>query len=254
MPAFTLSAVIITYQEEKNIRRCLDSLRGLADEIIVVDSFSTDKTKEICIEQGVRFFQFPWDGFSAAKNHGNKQAIGDYILSIDADEALSDRLKQSLLREKENPHAEVYSFHRLTNYCGQWIRHGGWYPDVKIRIFKRGLAHWVGEVHEELFFSTLIKPMSIHGDLLHYSYPTVESHLLKSLTYASLIAARDFAHGKKKNVLLHGILKPSSFFVKQYVLRLGFLDGYYGFVIAVISGLEKFMRFATFRELSKNSK
>jgi glycosyltransferase involved in cell wall biosynthesis len=254
MSAFTLSAVIITYQEEKNILRCLDSLHGVADEIIVVDSFSTDKTGAICLEKGVQFFQFPWDGFSKAKNQGNTKASSDYILSIDADEVLSDRLRQSLLNEKENSRADAFSFNRLTNYCNQWIRYSGWYPDSKIRIFRRGQAHWTGDVHEELIFASTVTIKHIPGDLLHYSYPTVESHLTKSLMYAGLIARRDIAQGKKKNMVTHGIVKPSFFFVKQYVLRLGFLDGYYGFVIAVISGLEKFMRFVWYRELKRNSK
>jgi glycosyltransferase involved in cell wall biosynthesis len=253
MSSFSLSAVIITFNEEQNIARCLDSVQGIADEVIVVDSFSTDQTESMCLTRGVRFFQLPWAGYAASKNYGNRQASCDYILSIDADEALSEELRECLRDEKEKSQADAYSLNRLTNYCGQWIRHGGWYPDSKIRLFKRGHAQWTGEVHEALNFISPPRLGHLTGDLLHYSYPTVESHLTRSMKYAWLVAQRDYRRGRKKNLLVHGVLKPSFFFFNQYFLKLGFCDGYYGFVIAVISALEKFMRFVGHRELSKPS-
>ena len=130
-----LTAVIIAYNEARNIKRCIASLLNVADEIVVVDSYSTDATPSICKGLGVQFHQRDWKGYSKQKNYGNGLASNDWILSIDADEALSEKLKKSILHEKENGKSYNYSFNRLTNYCGKWIHYCGWYPDTKIRMF-----------------------------------------------------------------------------------------------------------------------
>lgn len=244
-----LSAVIITYNEEKNITRCLESLTGIADEIIVLDACSTDRTREICEHFGVRFFQQPWLGYSPTKNIANSLATGDYILSIDADEALSKELQVSILEFKKNPTADSCALNRLTDYCGRWIKHGGWYPDQKKRIFKKDIGSWEGSIHEELVFSKEHKSKKLSGDMLHYSFPTIESHIQKSLRYAYLVAARDFEQSKKRNQIIHGMTKPVFSFFRQYVFKLGFLDGYYGFVLASISSFELFMRYVFYKEI-----
>ena len=152
-----ISAVIITFNEEKNIERCLNSLQGVGDEIIIVDSLSTDKTQEICSKYDlVKFYSQEWLGYSSQKNYDNKLASFDTILSIDADEVLSFELKQSILTIKaqydniSNPNI-IFSVKRLTNYCGSWIKHCGWYPDTKKRIFNKSVQ-WVGDIHEELLY------------------------------------------------------------------------------------------------------
>jgi len=247
----SISAVIITFNEAETIARCIESLLPVADEVIVIDSFSTDRTAAICQSLNIRFFQRSWEGYSAAKNYGNSLAIHTYILSIDADEVLSEKLQQSLLENKGTLDAGAYSFNRLTNYCGQWIRNGGWYPDSKIRMFKREQAMWTGDIHEKLVFSSPSSEKKLRGDLLHYSYTTIEHHIDKSLKYARLVAQRDFEQGKKRNLIYHGLMKPFFFFFKQYILKRGFLDGYYGFVIVTISVFEKYMRLISFNELKR---
>ncbi|MEK6565704.1 MAG: glycosyltransferase family 2 protein, partial [Bacteroidota bacterium] len=129
-----LSVVIITHNEEQNIARCLESIRGVADEIVVVDSFSTDKTRAICQKHGARFIRHKFEGHIEQKNFAMRQAKSPYILSLDADEALSPELRQSILDVKNNWASDGYRINRLTNYCGAWIRHCGWYPDTKLRL------------------------------------------------------------------------------------------------------------------------
>ena len=254
MPPIKLSAVIITKNEEKNIALCLESLKTVADEMIVLDSNSTDNTVAIASGIGAKVITRQWEGYSASKNFANSLTTGDYILSIDADEALSTELQQAILAFKSQPGADACDVNRLTNYCGKWIRHSGWYPEYKTRIFKKEAATWTGSIHEELTFLNNPKVIRLQGDLLHYSYPTVESHLKKIYTYASLAAEKDFAKGKKYNLFLHGLVKPQFMFVRKFFIKLGFLDGGWGLVIAVISAFERFLRYVRYRELKQMSK
>jgi glycosyltransferase involved in cell wall biosynthesis len=255
MTSIKLSVVIITKNEEKNIVRCLESLAGVADEVIVLDSYSTDNTVALVHQSGYTLVQREWEGFSASKNYANNLATGDYILSIDADEVLSDKLKQSILTFKRERDVDACEINRLTNYCGQWIRHSGWYPEYKLRIFKRDAARWKGSIHEELEFSSPPQKIKkLEGDLLHYSYPTVESHLKKMFPYASLAAERDFQKGKKYFFITHAVLKPMWMFIKKYILNLGFLDGLYGFVIAVLSSFDRFLRYLKYREMKTHAR
>ncbi len=166
-----ISAVIITYNEEKNIARCLQSLYGIVDEIIIIDSYSADNTAAICEAYKVRFFQQKFTGYGLQKNYGNSMAQYEYILSLDADEALSDELKTLLLEFKKEPRADYVSMKRLTNYCGQWIRHSGWYPDIKMRLWKKGMANWNhNAVHESLDMINDGQKSFLDADILHYSY------------------------------------------------------------------------------------
>ena len=139
-----ISAVIITFNEEKNISRCLDSLSKVAEDIIVVDSFSTDRTKDICLEKKVRFVENAFVGHIEQKNFALTQAVHPFVISLDADEALSPELEKSILEVKKNHKYEAYTMNRLTNYCGQWIKHGGWYPDSKIRLWFVNKGQWGG--------------------------------------------------------------------------------------------------------------
>lgn len=230
-----ISATIITLNEEDKIRRCLESLIGIADEIVVVDSLSTDATKSICEEFGVRFIEQKWLGYSEQKNLANKLASHDWILSIDADEVLSDKLKNSILeiKEKETDCNIVYSFNRLNNYCGKWIRHCGLYPDKKIRIWNRNIGMWEGKIHETIKFSKETKEVRLHGDLLHYSFNTHEDFRNQSFRFAEMKGESYFSKGKKNASLLK-IISPMFFFIKNYFLKLGFLDGKDGFRICLV--------------------
>jgi len=245
-----ISAVIITYNEARNIGRCIDSLVGVADDIVVVDSFSTDQTEAICREKGARFSQRAFDGYTGQKNWANEQARHPWVLSMDADEALSPELRASLLEIKDQAQHIGYAMNRRTNYCGQWIHHSGWYPDRKIRLFRRDHAHWGGPaVHERLI---LHDPQALvgflRGDLLHYSYYTVEEHYVRATKYADLAAQAMHASGKKAH-WWNIAFSPAFKFVRNYMFRLGFLDGRAGWTICRIAALETYWKYARLREL-----
>lgn len=252
MPPVKISAVIITLNEEKNIARCIQSLLPVVDEIIIWDAFSTDRTKEISETLGAKVFQYAWEGYSISKNKANDVTTGDYILSIDADEELSPALKQNLLKIKPSLKNEAYVFTRINNYCGTWIKHSGWYPEYKTRLFKKGDAHWVGEIHEQLEFKTKPEFLIVMGDLLHYSITSVEHHVQKIFLYSKLTAQKDYQNGVRPSLIFHGILKPTFHFFKNFILQRGFLDGYKGFVIAQMASFERFLRYVKLKELYKN--
>ncbi|MEM7106554.1 MAG: glycosyltransferase family 2 protein [Bacteroidota bacterium] len=246
------SVVIITKNEEKNIERCLQSVEGLTDDIIIVDSFSTDRTKEICLKYKARFFEMTFLGFGPTKNWGNDQAKYDYILSLDADEALSDPLRESLIALTDKNKDVAYRFNRKTNFCGGWINHSGWYPDTKLRLWKKGAYKWNEElVHESLIASTSAKPIFLKGDLLHYSFYTIEQHIGQINKFSSLKARSDFQKGKKVNLLKLLFAPPVKFF-KTYFLKLGFLDGWRGYVISRNSAFSTYLKYAKLKQLHQN--
>jgi glycosyltransferase involved in cell wall biosynthesis len=246
-----ISAVIITFNEERNIERCITSLKAIADEIIIIDSFSSDRTSDMCKEMGVKFIQRKWEGYSTAKNFGNSLAENDYILSIDADEALSDELCKSLnyFRITENV-LDSYSFNRCTNYCGKWIRHGDWYPDIKLRLWNKNKGQWVGEIHEEVVMQAASTNGFLKGDLLHYSYYSLEQHLTQANKFTDLTAKAAYDKGKKAS-FLKIFLNPYFKFFKDYILKFGFLDGYQGFVVCKISAYATLLKYAKLREMYK---
>ncbi|QIQ20260.1 glycosyltransferase family 2 protein [Zophobihabitans entericus] len=249
-----ISAVIITLNEEKNIGRCLASLQGIADEIIIVDSFSTDKTEEICQQYGAKFIRQAWLGYGKQKNFAAEQAQYDYILSLDADEALSDELKASILQLKSQSMSEAYSLNRLTNYCGKWIRHCGWYPDRKIRLWKKGCANWTTpRVHETIKLAPNITPIHLKGDLLHYTYYTIGEHIQIANKYTTLVAEEYADRGRKASFIKIFLNPPFSFF-RDYFLRLGILDGYYGFVICAVASFSTFLKYSKLKQVLEQRK
>ncbi|MBU8892030.1 MAG: glycosyltransferase [Bacteroidales bacterium] len=244
-----ISAVIITLNEERNIRRCLESIHEIVDEIIVIDSFSTDKTREICESYNVKFYEHEFLGYSAQKNYGIKKAQHPYILSLDADEALSKNLKKSILFVKSNWKYDAYSFNRLTNYCGKWIRYGGWYPDRKIRLWDSRKGSWGGlKVHEKLVFNKRVRVKNIKGDLLHFSYYTIDEHVIQANRYSSILARSYYENGRAVSVL-EIIARSPWRFVRDYFIKLGFLSGIMGLVIAVISSTEVFLKYVKLKKL-----
>lgn len=231
-----LTAVIITYNEERNIARCLQSIHTIADEVVVVDSLSTDRTQEICGQFGVRFVSHPWEGYAPQKNYAHTLASHDLILSMDADEALSEELIASIAEvKKQDVEHKVFSMNRLMNYCGTWIHHGGWYPETKIRIFDRRYAEWENlKVHEVLKYPADFQVVHLKGDILHYSYYTVEEHQRQFDKFATLWAEGAYERGKKVTMArayLHAFWR----FVRDYIFKAGFLDGRYGWIIAKIN-------------------
>ena len=245
-----LSVVIITFNEERNIIRCLESVKPIADDIVVVDSLSTDRTHELCRDYKVDFVQRSWEGYSQAKNFGNARARHDIVLSMDADEALSPLLQRSVSEIKQPPDAEAYSFNRLTNYCGKWIRHGGWYPDVKVRLFNRTKARWEGAVHERLAGIDGRTIKLLRGDCYHYTYYSVSEHLRKADNLSDLSARELFERGKTAS-LLAPFLHPAVRFMRDYFLKSGILDGRNGLVIAAISAYANYLKYARLARLHR---
>ncbi len=249
-----LSVVIITHNEEQNIARCLESIRGVADEIVVVDSFSTDKTRAICQKHGARFIRHKFEGHIEQKNFAMRQAKSPYILSLDADEALSPELRQSILDVKNNWASDGYRINRLTNYCGAWIRHCGWYPDTKLRLLDARKGRWSGtNPHDRFEMRDHDTRLGIlNGDILHYSYNSISGHL-KQVDYFTEISAKEL-HAKGNRATMFQILTSPVFrFLRDYFWKRGFLDGYYGLIICAISSQASFLKYAKLRELSRNS-
>lgn len=246
-----ISATIITLNEERNIERCILSLQGVADEIIVLDSNSSDRTQEICEAHDVIFVQRDWEGYSASKNYLNSLAKYDYILSIDADEALDEKLIGAVLDIKSDPNPGVYSVNRLVNYCGKWIKHSGWYPDVKVRLFPKEGSIWEGEyVHEVLNYPKSLTLLQLDGHLQHFTYYNYKEHRERADRYSSLTAIKMNKNGKKAS-----FVKPylSAFirFITMYFLKLGVLDGISGFKIAQISAQSNVFKYKELRRLNK---
>lgn len=245
-----ITAVIITLNEERNIRRCLESLVTVADEVVVVDSFSEDATPAICSEYDVRFFSLPWEGYVATKNKANNLASNDLILSIDADEALSPELAEAIQQLKETEvEGKAFSMNRRMNYCGQWIRHGGWYPDTKIRIFDRRSVCWTGQkVHETLSIPEGTRVEHLQGDLLHYSFYTREEHRRQMEKFATL-SAQEMAEAGKRPGWLTACVHTGWRFLRDYVCKAGFLDGAKGFDISRDNAHGVWYKYTTARSL-----
>lgn len=246
-----LSVVIITYNEEKNLNRCLESVKSIADEIVVVDSFSTDKTKEIALQHKVKFVDHIFTDYVNQHRFADKQAQNNLIFSIDADEVVSPELEKSILLEKENPKYDGYRVSRLTNYCGKWIHHSGWYPDRKLRLYNRTKGNWQGViVHESFQLNSDSTEGRLKGDLWHYSYYTIEQHRQRLEKYSTLSAKAYFAQGKKASVLKIW-LSPVVKFIRDYFINLGFLDGKAGFTVCWISASGTKKKYQKLRALNK---
>lgn len=238
----SLAVVIITLNEERNIARCLASVQSFADEIIVLDAFSTDKTVEICQSFDARVVQRTWEGYAASKNHLNSLVQADYILSLDADEALSSELISEVQEAKKMGFNGTYNVNRLTNYCGKWIHHSGWFPDIKPRLFPKEGSYWSGEyVHEELITPTK-ETRTFKGVLEHYSYYSFVDHRQRADKYSLLTAKKFFVAGKKVGPL-KPYLSAIGRFITMYFLKKGFLDGWMGFKIAQISALSNILKY-----------
>lgn len=245
-----LSGVIITYNEERNIEKCLQSLVDVVDEIVVVDSFSTDATKAICERYNVRFIEKKFLGYVDQKNFALVQTTFDHVVSLDGDEALSETLQKSILDLKTNWEFGGYFANRYNNFCGQWIKYSDWYPNKKLRVFDKTQAKWVGyKIHETVQLSNPDAPTGyLKGDILHYTYQTYQEMDEKTDYFSSISAEAYFDKGKKASVFTL-IFNPIWAFFKSFVLRLGFLDGKNGFRICYQTGKITYLKYAKLRKL-----
>jgi glycosyltransferase involved in cell wall biosynthesis len=247
-----ISVVIITLNEEGNIARCLESVRHVADEILVVDSLSTDRTKDICGIYGARFVEQKFLGYVEQKNFALKLATYDYVLSLDADEALDEKLQKEILKLKTGLIYDGYEFNRLTAYNGFWVRHCGWYPDTKLRLVKKNLALWVGNnPHDALTINGTVG--KLEGDLHHYSYSSISAHILQTNKFSTIEAASLISKGKRATLWKLFTRPPIQFF-KDYILHRGILDGRYGFIICFVNSLYVLLKYAKMMDMQMNRK
>jgi glycosyltransferase involved in cell wall biosynthesis len=247
-----ISAVIITYNEEEYIDRCLASLDGIADEIIVVDSYSTDNTEKVCSKYNVKFIKHKFDGYRDQKNYALTHASHKNILSLDADEALSDRLRESILAVKESWEYDGYLFNRRNNYCGAWIRYSEWYPDRQLRLFYADHGQW-GELnlHERFLMSNGSKVGKLKGDLLHWTFTSLQNHIEKMHKYALIGAKEFYIAGRKANIFTPYIHSIWGFF-RSYIVKGGILDGRKGYLICSINAKSTLTKYKKLRQYLKN--
>ncbi len=249
-----ISVVIITLNEEKNIRRCLNSVVEIADEILVVDSFSNDNTENICLEYPVNFHQHKFDTYINQKNYALSLSKYFHVLSLDADEALSEELIESIKKVKQNWQADAYSMNRLANYCGKWIRHSGWYPDKKLRLFDKRKGSWGGiNPHDKIILQKNCKEVHLKGNLYHYTYYTIDEHIAQANRF-STIAAQEIVNLNINISVLTILTKPIAKFLRNYFLKLGFLDGFYGFMICEITAFETFLKYTKAFNIQKSKR
>jgi len=246
-----LSAVILTFNEERNIARCIESVAQVADEILVVDSFSVDRTAAICKELGVRFVQHPFEGYIEQKNYALQQATHKLVLSLDADEALSPELIDSIKGVKTHRKADGYTMNRLTNYCGKWIHHSGWYPDTKLRLLDRSRGKWGGvNPHDKIEMNSGSTVDKLQGDILHYSYYTFEEHRAQIIKFAE-ISARSLHESGTNSSILKIFYKPVARFLRSYIVKAGFLDGKEGWTIAYMTAWSSYLRYSQLYKIQK---
>ncbi len=245
-----ISVVIITFNEARNIARCLDSVKSIADDIVVIDSYSTDKTESICKAFGVRFIQHPFDGHIEQKNWAISQAKYPHILSLDADEALDAQLKESILQAKTNFNFEGFEMNRLTNYCGKFIHHCGWYPDKKLRLWDSRKGKWGGTNPHDKFELTGSKASIgfLKGDILHFSFYSIEEHYKQVNYFTDIMSKALFKEGKAASIF-SVYMNPLAKFISAYFIRLGFLDGYYGFMVCKISAYATYLKYSKLKAL-----
>lgn len=248
-----ISGVVITFNEERYIAQCIRSLQNVTDEVVVVDSLSTDKTKDICLEMGVRFIEQPFLGYVEQKNFALDQSAYQYVLSLDADEMLSDELIEVINKLKDNWDADGYVFNRYNNYCGKWLKYS-FYPDAKLRLWDKQKGRWGGtNPHDKVLLEKGAKIKRIKKDILHFAYRDIGHHMEQVKRFAQIASDAKMSNGQKVNFWSHVVLSPPYMFFKIYFLKLGFLDGYYGFVFSAMYAYLSFLKYARLWELQRKS-
>jgi glycosyltransferase involved in cell wall biosynthesis len=246
-----ISAVVITFNEEKNIRRCITSVKPVADEIIVVDSFSKDGTRRICEEEGVKFVEHAFEGHIQQKNFAVTIASNDFVLSLDADEFLSEELANSIKIVKTSGTLQAYSMNRLNGIAGRWIRSTDWYPDKKLRLWNKNIGKWGGyNPHDTVVVSPGTKVQHLSGNLMHDSYQNYHEMMVKAVQYAKI-----FAHAnqhKKSSSILKVIYKSVFTFIRNYFIKYGFLNGVDGLVISYTNAYYTFHKYLMLLKLNRS--
>lgn len=247
----TLSVAIIAFNEERNIARCIDSVLNVADQIVVVDSFSTDKTSELAKGRGAEVYQHPFRTFSEQKNIAISYCNSDYILSLDADECVDNQLVDSLMKIKSSECVDCFYIKRKTFINTTWIRTCGWYPDKLIRLWRNGTVAWAGDfVHESSVPQYGTTTALLQGHILHYSFGSVGDLFAKANKYSTLSAQKKAMAGKKVS-FLGLIFLPVFRFLRDYIGRGGFRDGFYGLSVAASNSMETFLKYAKLYELNR---
>jgi len=246
-----ISAIVIVYNEEKNIRRCLESLNW-ADEIVIVDSYSQDKTKEIASSFTDKIFDVKWEGFGKKKEFAREKASFEWVLSIDADEVVSDKLKGEIKKIMAQDKTKGgYYIPRLSNFLGKWIKHSGWQPDYVLRLFRKSSARFDQSlVHEKLILNG--KAGFLKNKLLHYTDPDIHHYLSKMDKYTTLGAEKLLQEGKKAT-FFDLVLRPPVLFFKIFILKGAFLDGWHGFLLACFSSFHVLSKYAKLWHLRESN-
>jgi glycosyltransferase involved in cell wall biosynthesis len=247
-----ISAAIITFNEERNVARVIESLR-CCDEILVLDSGSNDRTVEVATKLGARVEEASWHGYAAQKNIAAELASHDWILSLDADESLSEALEAEIWQiKKSGPQFDGYTMPRLAQYLGRWILHSGWYPDRKVRLFDRKKAKWVGEfVHESVKVEGRVGHLK--SNLLHFTCNSLSEHVRSMDSYTTLAAQEMVSRGEEAS-LGHLLVDPAWTFFRTYFVKLGFLDGAEGLAIAYMGAFYNFLKYSKARHMSPGRK
>ncbi len=241
---------MITLNAERTLGRSLDSVTGLAGEIVIVDSGSSDRTLEIAAAHGARVISHPWRGYGAQKNFAIEQATGDWVLSLDADEVVSGPLARSLSELPQEPPCDGYRLPRLNHYFGRALHHGGQYPDLQLRLFRKSSGQFdTRPVHESLKIEGGVGRLD--GDLIHYTYETIEEYLQKFLAYTELEAIRLLETGERPSTvraIRKMLCAPALKFIRRYLFKLGFLDGIPGLIAAAFGSFTMSVSYARFWE------
>lgn len=245
-----ISAVIITYNEEKNIAKCIESVKPVVDEVVILDCYSQDRTKEIAEAHGAKFYQQEFLGFAKQKNRAVELAANNIVLSLDADEYLSSELTQSILKVKNDWKKDGYMFNRLSSFEGTWIKTCGWYPDQKLRLWDRRKGAWQGDgVHERVDMFEGTTTMAIDGDLFHRAYDNISQFLQKNQNYSTIHAQVN--RYRTSSSVLKILYKTVFAFFKAYILKGGVLDGYKGLVISGSTAHWVFYKYAKLLEANR---
>lgn len=250
----TISVAIIAYNEKDNIRRCLESL-SWADEIVVVDNGSDDGTLDICAEFKCRVIHHEWEGYARQKNFSLSQASCDWILSLDADEVITDAGSSEIQSTIESASFDVYSIPRLNSFLGRWMHHGGWYPDRQIRLFRKGCGEFkLVPIHESFQpYKQDTKIGRLNQPMQHYTYNSVSSFMKKSETYSSLDADRMISQGKLPKSMISALIFSMPIkFAEVYIYKSGWKDGIHGFISATLISSRVFTRTVKIWEKCKN--
>lgn len=238
-----ITAAIITYNEAANLARCIASLQPVVDEIVVVDSFSQDGTAQLAAELGARVIQRPFPGHVEQKNFAKDQASYPWVLSLDADECLSPELQASIRAVKaQTPSASGYTMNRLNNYAGKWVRHSGWYPDRKLRLWRKDAGSWVGTNPHDKFELFSGRTEHLRGDLLHYTIHSLEHHKQVIERYTTIAAKAMHQQGQGRKASKRFVSPWFSFF-QNYFFRLGFLDGKTGWNVCFWSAYYTWLKY-----------